>query len=170
MSLAYEEEDPSTWIDVMNLAANVNQPVDVYQDAEQAIPTGIQSYTDINTNYPAGADTQPKTLQSITADADICKCSDCKCGPSNSCCGTDEQSKECSQKPCSTLGAILKTCADADCKITLQEDKKREECCVVVCLKSLEQLRQILALANGCNAFQTLTLGCVSSDLCAVNK
>lgn len=186
ISLAYEEEDPSIWIDVMNLAANVvNQPIDVYKDNEQVVATGIQSYTDFGTPlYPqehndvaVQTESTKTSLQDITADADICKCLDCKCGPYNNCQDTEASSnsstKESSQSPkkdsCNMLEPILRSCAGVGAR---QESKKREECCcVVVCLKSLEQLRQILALANGCNALQSLTtLGCVSSDLCAVNK
>nr|CAI5866564.1 unnamed protein product [Callosobruchus analis] len=48
--------------------------------------------------------------------------------------------------------------------------KKGDDCCVVVCLKTMDQLRQMLNLATGCNGFQNLLNGCVKNDICAVPK
>lgn len=48
--------------------------------------------------------------------------------------------------------------------------KKGDDCCVVICLKTMEQLKQMLSLASGCNSFQNFSLGCVPTDLCGVPK
>lgn len=45
-------------------------------------------------------------------------------------------------------------------------NKKGDNCCVVICLKTMEQLKQMLSLASGCNSFQNITLGCVPTDFC----
>lgn len=58
---------------------------------------------------------------------------------------------------CKTKPNSAHTCAD-----------KGEQCCVVVCLKTIDQLKQMLSLAAGCNNFQTLSLGCVKSSNCGV--
>ncbi|CAH1953642.1 unnamed protein product [Acanthoscelides obtectus] len=49
-------------------------------------------------------------------------------------------------------------------------NKKGDECCVVVCLKTMDQLRQMLNLATSCNGFQNLLLGCAKNDICTVPK
>lgn len=48
--------------------------------------------------------------------------------------------------------------------------KKGDDCCVVICLKTMDQLKQMLSLASGCNNFQNFSLGCVPADLCGVPK
>ncbi|XP_056630391.1 protein cubitus interruptus [Diorhabda sublineata] len=42
--------------------------------------------------------------------------------------------------------------------------EKGDQCCVVVCLKTIDQLKQMLTIASGCGNFQTLTLGCLNSN------
>lgn len=44
--------------------------------------------------------------------------------------------------------------------------EKGDQCCVVVCLKTIDQLKQMLTIASGCGNFQSLTLGCVNSNNC----
>ncbi|XP_028137283.2 zinc finger protein 236-like [Diabrotica virgifera virgifera] len=46
--------------------------------------------------------------------------------------------------------------------------EKGENCCVVVCLKTIDQLKQMLTFASNCGNFQTLTLGCIKSNNCGV--
>lgn len=41
-----------------------------------------------------------------------------------------------------------------------------DDCCVVVCLKSLDQLKQMLALAGSCSNMQGLSIGCLKSEVC----
>lgn len=48
--------------------------------------------------------------------------------------------------------------------------EKGDDCCVVVCLKTMDQLRHMLSLATGCNSFQSLSLGLMRSDACGVQK
>lgn len=225
MSLACEEEIPSTWMDVISLM-NSSDQLNVFEHENisqtHALPTGLQSYTDVST-YPSTVglvdinndtvsplymheqgslslnesgntalsnvavqteNTSPRvtTLQDVTTDAGICKCGPCYSEDScandanSTCIPKNEKSqatKETTNSPC--LAQQKQCCAEpkrSKNKVPRGTmcSEKRDECCVVVCLKSLDQLRQILSLANGCNNFQSLTLACVSGDLCAIDK
>ncbi|KAG5900033.1 hypothetical protein JTB14_009111 [Gonioctena quinquepunctata] len=48
--------------------------------------------------------------------------------------------------------------------------EKAENCCVVVCLRTMDQLKQMLSLASGCNGFNNLAMSCLKSDMCGVPK
>lgn len=152
-------------------------------------------------------------LKNLTADANICRCVDCKCGTENncsqgfgdSCCSkdnyaadsaisttthntkTDKQVCNNSQSNVSAAMNITPPCSGVD-KSTKQgccnnnnskqgtglkcncspNVSNNAECCVMVCLKSLDQLRQVLSLANKCCALQSLTMGFTNqADTCA---
>lgn len=209
MSLACEEETPSSWIDVMSLVNN--SPINVFEHSTidenqvQAVLTGIQSYTNLddpplfnstnitignpnnlfNQNYLSNGITKisinkPNILKEVTAAADICKCEDCKCGPYGNCNHTElsntrnvlESSGCCGSKQIDDpvcCGTKIDQCSKIQSKLgtgILNKDCIESNCCVVVCLKSLEQLKQILQLANGCGNLQQLSIGCVRENLC----
>lgn len=100
-------------------------------------------------------------LKDLTAEANICTCVDCKCGPENSC--NDDDS--CYPKNTATDNAIsvIKHQKKENCcnnSVSCNCSGKTEtECCVVVCLKSLDHLRHVLSLANKCCSIQSLTKG-----------
>lgn len=41
--------------------------------------------------------------------------------------------------------------------------EKHDECCIVVCLKTVDQLRQILSMAGSCSGIQSVTSGCLKN-------
>lgn len=222
MSLACDEEAPSTWIDVMNLMnmSPIYEQSAMVENSVNALPTTIQSYIDLRSsqvnlpetqvepNYYTGSTSEfvpdkssnmNNVLKDLTAEADICKCIDCKCDPYNSCHGCNQTSdpgkksvksengsnKSSTNDNLSSKSKEHSTCCSSDgcnccnkascCGSKIEKPmfeqpnnnctKKGEDCCVVVCLKTLDQLRQMLTLANGCYGFQNLNLGCLKSSM-----
>lgn len=117
----------------------------------------------------------------------------CKCGnessvvansecagkkPREECLPARECSKDCSSSCCSSKNnsddPALKeqSCGDNSFKQALlgiiqKTDpckEKGDDCCVVLCLRTMEQLRQMLKYATGCNGFQNFTLGCIKKS------
>ncbi|CAH0556849.1 unnamed protein product [Brassicogethes aeneus] len=192
MSLAQDEEIPADWVDVMNFAnsqVNIFQE-DVNENPLTAVPTAIQTYMDLP---PIQANTGEKTantdvnlLKNLTAQADICKCVDCKCDALNNCqnCNTDN-SLPAPQPPkvkpqeggscrCNAKGGCCKPvqkklCCDTGTTNIIDVLKRlpgnnNDDCCVVVCLKTMEHLRQMLSMANTCNTFQNVPMTCVKNS------
>lgn len=112
-------------------------------------------------------------LKNLASDADICKCDNCKCTDNSDChncssnataASTTLSTNSCAETPTNKsscgenmfkqalLGLVQKT---EGCK------EKGEECCVVLCLKTMEQLRQMLKFATNCKGFQNFSLGCI---------
>lgn len=187
MSLACDEEVPSMWVDVMNYynssQANVFEQNTIDDNQIIAVPTAVQSYVNlpphqtsdspldtynqlnnfIMQNLEQTTNTDANLLKNLTAEVEICKCVDCKCDSVNNCqnCEGHEFVHEgqsqinCCNKPVKNLGC----------------GGDKNDCCVVVCLKTLDQLRQILNMANSCGGLQNLMLACIKGgEFCAVQK
>lgn len=198
MSLACDEEIPSMWVDVMNYY-NSNHQASVYQPSNDsqtvAIPTAVQSYLNLSPLQQNGGvgiqdcgkefnnilenltidrpidNTTKDVLKNLTAEADICKCVDCKCDSVNNCqnCDGHEKASEVKEQVVEESGS----CCNGD-KIVKNGscgEGNKDDCCVVVCLKTLDQLRQMLNMANSCGGLQNLMLGCIKGgEFCAVQK
>lgn len=116
--------------------------------------------------------TDENLLKNLTAEANICTCVDCKCGPENNCSQDDS--------------CYLKNTVVDNARLVVKDQKKENccgksvscncsgktetECCVMVCLKSLDQLRHVLSLANKCCSLQSLTKSFSSSSDSCCNK
>lgn len=139
-------------------AENINQ------EFENNVKT-IDTYDTIEDTFA------PKTLKDITADADICKCIDCKCdveqgcqggcGPENACKPSNDNNIEANnnntetyakKKCCGTNnkapldeGDLLSSNFSYDCSVKCScksiSDGITNGCCVVICLKTFESLQ-----------------------------
>lgn len=189
LSLAGEVEVGAPWVDISVLANKSVIPSTPLTSSCVALSTTIPTYVNLPTfhsqndvmrNYfntdPTDQtmkdlddllltndfDSEGKTLKSITADAGICQCSNCKCDPmqENGCVGGCGPHKPCrvpvdtgSDKP-EQIEIDTKTLIEeidslnvdttkpqapvssCDCKNTKEAVDKG--CCVVICLKTLE--------------------------------
>ncbi|XP_044267432.1 uncharacterized protein LOC123013131 isoform X1 [Tribolium madens] len=188
MSLACDEEVPSMWVDVMNYynsgQANVFEQNTIDDSQIIAVPTAVQSYVNLPPlqttdnqldstynqlnnflmqNLEQTTNTDANLLKNLTAEADICKCVDCKCDSVNNCQNCEGHDRV--EAPQTKVSCCSKPVKNLGC------GGDKNDCCVVVCLKTLDQLRQILNMASTCGGFQNLTLGCIKGgEFCAVQK
>lgn len=197
-SLANEVEMGSPWVDISVLANKSVMPSTPVTSSCVALSTAIPTYVNLPTyqvqsddigNYfgdqPTGTDDQAmkdlnellmtdeydsegKTLKSITADAGICQCTNCKCDPmqENGCIGGCGPEKPCrvssgpakveqpGQMEIDTKSLIEEidslnvdttklqsATSSCDCKDT--KDAVDKGCCVVICLKTLETVNAV---------------------------
>lgn len=117
--------------------------------------------------------TDTNVLKTLTAEADICKCVDCKCTPSNNCHGCTQSAAvtipaieiNVNAKPPENTGCCTGHCEKSKPKLSrcqtaaleqLQKccgeeennNKNGDPCCVVVCLKTINQLKEMLEIAS----------------------
>lgn len=95
-------------------------------------------------------------LQEITADADICKCTDCKCNNSDNCQNcttTNEPEMPTNQKATESQLQIVSeivSCLQNECPCDSDGSQGCGSCCVVICLKTLQQLQRVFNNRNCC--------------------
>lgn len=195
-------EVPSTWIDAImyHNASQLNVFGQSTLDDRDSLPNTMEMFTlqdaPVYSFTPEqSTNTDANLLKVLTADADICKCVDCKCDSINNCQNCDGNDKvlniekrnscqtnsiktgscqpgsdkgDCCQTG-STKGSCCKDGDKTDKMLTCGTNKN--DCCVVVCLKTLDQLRQVLNMAANCGGLQNLMLGCIKGgEFCAVQK
>nr|XP_012149461.1 PREDICTED: zinc finger protein 148-like [Megachile rotundata] len=112
--------------------------------------------------------TKPKkcrnVLQEITAEADICKCVDCKCNDLQNCQNCSNNTNTNTNTNINNTNTIVDDfvhCLQEECFCD-SEPTNRGSCCVVICLKTLEQLQKVFSLTC-CKSTSTLT--CCSEKL-----
>lgn len=110
-------------------------------------------------------------LQEIAADADICKCIDCKCNHLQNCQDCTNTSLSGTIKKDISVKAVNNECLQIECACN-SISGNGESCCVVVCLQTLQQLKKIFN-ANCCRNTNTDTCkekSLLSSLKCQLTK
>ncbi|XP_035736761.1 uncharacterized protein LOC118448082 isoform X1 [Vespa mandarinia] len=105
-------------------------------------------------------------LQEIAADADICKCIDCKCNHLQNCQDCTNTSLSGTIKKDISMKTVNNECLQIECACNSISGNS-ESCCVVVCLQTLQQLQKIFN-ANCCRNTNTDT--CKEKSLLSLLK
>lgn len=94
-------------------------------------------------------------LQEITAEADICKCTDCKCDYLQNCqnCSNDIIQEINKKHVSSKVVDDFVSCLQREC---FCDNKPNDSCCVVICLKTLQQLQKVFS-RNCCRNTNSIT-------------
>ncbi|XP_024890915.1 uncharacterized protein LOC112466822 isoform X1 [Temnothorax curvispinosus] len=102
-------------------------------------------------------------LQEITADADICKCIDCKCDNLQNCQNCTNNPAEVTKKDTAQIVNDFVSSLQNKCSCNA-ESGGCDSCCVVICLKTLQQLQKIFS--NCCkNTSNAATNACCREKL-----
>ncbi|XP_020281711.1 zinc finger protein 148-like isoform X2 [Pseudomyrmex gracilis] len=104
-------------------------------------------------------------LQEITADADICKCVDCKCDNLQNCqnCTNNSSVEEVKKKDTMKIVSDFVSSLQSGCSCNT-ETGGCDSCCVVICLKTLQQLQKVFS--NCCkNTTSATTTTCCKEKL-----
>ncbi|XP_050464701.1 uncharacterized protein LOC126858428 isoform X1 [Cataglyphis hispanica] len=102
-------------------------------------------------------------LQEITADADICKCVDCKCDNLQNCQNcTNNPVTEVTKKDTIEIIDDFVSSLQSGCSCNI-ESGGCDSCCVVICLKTLQQLQKVFS--NCCKNTNNTTNMCCREKL-----
>lgn len=96
-------------------------------------------------------------LQEITAEADICKCIDCKCDHQQNCqnCSNNTIPENNKKHVSSKMVDDFVSCLQRECSCD-NEPGGCGSCCVVICLKTLQQLQKVFS-RNCCKSTNSVT-------------
>lgn len=173
ISLNNELDLQSPWIDISSLQDGQKTiiPSSPVTSNCVAVSTIVPSYIDLPTTYQIQqgqveniysqsdymmknanefVQESNKTLKSITAEAGICKCTDCKCGPNGSCKSTvvknePDQVEIDTNKLIEEIDNLnvdtMKHQETSSCECKTQREAINKNCCVVICLKTLETMK-----------------------------
>ncbi|KAL3281365.1 hypothetical protein HHI36_004577 [Cryptolaemus montrouzieri] len=161
------QENSSNWLDALSFQAEPISENNLCQNDLGFDIFDFQVLDDTNNNivdrHPQIArNNKSDLLKNLAAAADICKCQNCECNPSSNCQNCSSEIDDMNLNMQENDVAVLNPTEIDACKI---QDCK-EQCCILVCLKTLKQAQQILALTNGCNEVQSFKLGSFKSNMC----
>lgn len=164
------QEMVPNWIDALNFQSNNDFPssdnilsqnnIDIPNFLKLEYNTSDICNNLLNNNTTLQID-KTDLLKNLAADAGICKCQDCGCTSQSNCtnCSSDEN-KIINEVPNNSSTYLDLSELNSTTKI---ED---EQCCILVCLKTLKQAQQVFALTNCCVKGQNLNLSCLKTNVC----
>lgn len=142
---------------VDNLLNQLHKPeaLEMQLVCDEEMPSAWDNVANYNTTMPVFQ--EENSLQTLLNATEIPQTK--SCNKTASCCTNNDGTKktECSN---TNLLNVLKNTSDNGVNCL----DKGDECCVVVCLKTLDQIKQMISLATSCSGLQNLTLGCISSN------
>ncbi|XP_034950664.1 putative uncharacterized protein DDB_G0282499 isoform X2 [Chelonus insularis] len=107
-------------------------------------PTNKKNNNTKNSDNNVNKKQERNILQEITADANICKCSDCRCNETKNCqdCPTEPSKLDNTEQ--SQLNIINEIVSRLQSKcVCTNEESECGSCCIVICLKSLQKLQKV---------------------------
>ncbi|KAK9870696.1 hypothetical protein WA026_008268 [Henosepilachna vigintioctopunctata] len=159
--LSSSDDITATWIEAFN-----NQPASSVTIPESNLSQNdigfdiFDFYEDLNdtnnnhsltNNENQEHSNRADMLKNLTVEAEICKCQDCKCTSTSSC-------QNCSTEITDTHTEQLDN--------NFNTDDCQEQCCILVCLKTLKQAHQFFNLKNSCKNAHNFHIGCLTTSFC----
>lgn len=114
-------------------------------------------------NKPKKTETTRNILQEITADAGICKCSNCVCKDDDNCTNCSHESNEKKEQHKSNSSKSInlsEIVSNLQNKCCCNNQNSCGSCCVVICIKTLQELQEVF---NSC-CKSTSSAGCCKGN------
>lgn len=172
--LEADQEMVPNWIEALNYPTNNGAALENsltqndlvfdtfnFQEILNDTNNNITSTNVMNTTTGLFQTNKSDLLKNLAADADICKCQNCGCTSHSSCtnCST-ETDKTVNEEPKNSFTYLDLSQFEGSTEI---ED---DQCCILVCLKTVKQAQQVIALKNCCANGPNMNLGCFKTNMC----